>query len=194
MVRNSMRSIKSCVAWGAASVGVGVRAVGGGLFYIIDLYDTFAFLRGASGGCLYKAYYVKYALGHFWLARFFALGLWMTLCDCGGSLPGCCGQAHCVWRWQLAKNVTDKMRSDWKSGAGMCAKEVRGTSTIAHMTAGDRAGYLDACTDFVNLNLFKYRNAPLFLIFTSNLLAAILVVCVSLYINFTGRCHFVDLL
>lgn len=148
----------------------------------------------AFWGCAYNAYYVKYALGLFLLACFFALGQWMTLCGCGWSLRGCCEQTDCVWRWQLAKNMTAKKRSEGKSGAGMCAKEVRGTSTIAHMTARDKGGYLDDCTGFVNLNLFKYRNAPIFLIFISNLLAAILVVCGSLYTNLTGRCLFVDLL
>ena len=194
MVRNSVRSLKCCVAMWVGSVGVGDGAAAWGATLHNKSYKIALVFVMALGGCSYKTYYVKYALGLFLLAWFFALSIWRTCCTCGGSLRGYCGQGQGVWRWQFAKTMTAKKRRVEKSGAGMCAKEVRGTSTIAHMPAGAWGAYLRYLYFEVNRTLFRYRAAPMFLIFTSILLASFLVLWVISYISFTGRCHFVDLL
>ena len=153
MVRNAVRSLKCCVAWWVGSVGVGSGWAAWGATLHNSLIWQLWSLRWPSGGCAYKIYYVKYALGLFLVAWFFALSIRRTLCGCGGSLRGCCGQAHCVGGWPLAKTMTPKKRRDGKSGACRCAKEVRGTSTIAHLQAGAGVGIL--LTFISSQNLFE---------------------------------------
>ena len=153
MVRNTVKPLKCCVALWVGSVGVGDGAAAWGATLHNNIIWHLWFLRGSSCGCSYNAYYVKYAFGLFLVAWFFALSIRRTLCDCGGSL--CChgGQAHCVGGWQLAKTMTPKKRRDGKRGAGRGAKEVWGTSTIAHLPAG--AGVSILLTFISSQNLFE---------------------------------------